>query len=50
MQEYTEQVINHSALQSILGGLGDGLLLTDLNGNITFMNKAAEDILEYKFT
>ena len=34
-------------LKNMLGGLGDGFILTDRNEKVVFMNKAAEDLFEY---
>lgn len=38
-----------SMLNNMLGGLGDGFVLTDKNEKILFMNKAAEELFEYDF-
>lgn len=37
-------------LKNMLGGLGDGFILTDRNEKVVFMNKAAEDLFEYTFS
>ena len=42
--------IEHSTLQGILGDIGDGVILTDTHENIVYLNKAAEALLECKFS
>lgn len=42
--------IEHSTMQGILGDIGDGVILTDIRENIIYLNKAAEELLEYKFS
>lgn len=41
--------IEHRTLQSILGDIGDGVILTDTEENVLYLNKAAEELLEFKF-
>ena len=41
--------LNQSALQKVLGGVGDGFILTDNTGCIQYMNKAAEEIFSVDF-
>ncbi len=36
-------------LESVLGGLGDGFVLTNVQGVVTYMNKAAEQIFECRY-
>ena len=40
---------SHRDLESVLGGLGDGFVLTDEQGFVTYMNKAAEEIFECSY-
>ena len=40
---------SYGDLESVLGGLGDGFVLTNVQGFITYMNKAAEAIFECSY-
>ena len=37
---------SYGDLESVLGGLGDGFVLTNVQGVVTYMNRAAEEIFE----
>ncbi len=41
--------VDYNTLHKLMGGLGDGFLMTDVAGKITFMNRAAEDLFEYEY-
>lgn len=45
----SDMVIDYGALQNMLGGLGDCVIMTDVKGMVIFMNKAAEDLFEYHY-
>ena len=36
-------------ITSIVNNITDGILVTDLDGNVTFANKVVEDLLDFKF-
>lgn len=43
-----ETSFSYDDLESVLGGMGDGFVLTNAQGFVTYMNRAAEDIFEYR--
>lgn len=49
MKTDSKMLVDYTTLQKLMGGLADGFLMTDLSGKITFMNKAAEELFEYKY-
>lgn len=44
-----KELLSYNGIDNIFGALGDGVVLTDAQGNVTYMNKAAEDIFQYTF-
>ncbi|MCR5176056.1 MAG: PAS domain-containing protein [Anaerovibrio sp.] len=49
MSDKSNFLVDYTTLQQLLGGLGDGFVMTDINGRIVFMNKMAMDLFEYEF-
>lgn len=47
--EPESEELSFAALESLMGALDDGYVLTDKNGVIRYMNKAAEKIFAYTF-
>ena len=41
--------ISLESLESMMGSLADGFVMTDVQGNVVYMNKAAEEIFECQF-
>lgn len=41
--------ISFDQMESIMGSLADGFVMTDVQGDVVYMNKAAEDIFECRF-
>ena len=41
--------ISFDQLESIMGNLADGFVLTDKDSRVVYMNKSAEDIFEFHF-
>lgn len=37
------------AIESMMGSLADGFVLTDADSRVVYMNKAAEDIFQFRF-
>ena len=49
MLDNLNTTFEHSVLQGLLGDIGDGVILADIKENILYINKSAEEILEYSF-
>ena len=45
----TAEDISQESLENIMGSLTDGFVMTDVQGNVVYMNKAAEEIFECQF-
>ena len=45
----TAEDISLESLESIMGSFADGFVMTDVQGNVVYMNKAAEEIFECQF-
>lgn len=45
----TAEDISLEGLEGIMGSLADGFVMTDVQGNVVYMNKAAEEIFECQF-
>lgn len=44
-----EEQPSFEALESMMGSLADGFVLTDADSRGVYMNKAAEDIFQFRF-
>lgn len=44
-----EEQPSFEALESMMGSLADGFVLTDADSRVVYMNKAAEDIFQFRF-
>lgn len=49
MHEESKRVFSYEDFESFLGSLGDGFIITDVLGNVVYMNEAAETIFDYKY-